>query len=380
MENLNQELEEVVVPIENILLDPNNPRFFSERKRKVGESRICEDKIQDDAARRMSNYDLKNLKNSIQYNGFLKLDRVIVRPIECGDNQEYVVVEGNRRIASVKELLSEYDIGEIELTDDVLASLKALAVLVYRGKEDKIAWILQGIRHVQGIKGWGGYQQAKLLVDQMPDPTDLDSLSDIAKRFGIDSRVATRLVLSFHAYRQLSEDARFKDKLEPRKFSMFSEAIFLPGRGAHLRNWLGWNDNDLHFENDDALESFAELILPSENGAVPKVSRAIDLRDHVSRLLNQEIPEGEEILVRVVTDSEYSLESAMSDWRRRLDRRQPEREMDEILREIIDFASRLDAPIMQVPEKASDLEAALKILNKKIKTMLKLVTKLTKKS
>jgi hypothetical protein len=379
MENLNQELEEVVLEIENILLDPNNPRFFSERKRKVGESRICDDKIQADAARRMGNYGLENLKNSIQSNGFLKLDRVIVRPVQCGDNSKYVVVEGNRRIASVKELLSEYDIGEVELTVDVLASLKAFPVLVYRGTEDQIAWILQGIRHVQGIRGWGGYQQAKLLVDQMPDPTNLDSLSDIAKRFGIDSRVANRFVLSYHAQKQLSEDARFKDKLESRKFAMFSEAIFLPGRGKHLRNWLGWTDDALKFENDDALESFAELILPSENGADPKVSRAIDLRDQVSRLLNQEIPEGEEILTRVVTDSEYSLESAMADWHRRFDRRQPEREMDEIIREITDFASRLDAPIMQVPDKAPDLEAALKTLNKKIKTMLRLVATLTKK-
>ena len=71
-------LKEVELSIDQVYLDPNNPRFFEEGKR-VSLSKYTTDKVQKEALRSIQNHNIEELVNSILINGFLPMDRVVVK-------------------------------------------------------------------------------------------------------------------------------------------------------------------------------------------------------------------------------------------------------------------------------------------------------------
>lgn len=76
--------------IDNILLDPLNPRFIiKEREYKISEFK--NKNIQLELIEKLRNYQMKELIDSILENGFLSLERVAVVRLEEGSNN-YVVI------------------------------------------------------------------------------------------------------------------------------------------------------------------------------------------------------------------------------------------------------------------------------------------------
>ena len=154
--------------IDNILLDPNNYRIISSETeyQKVPEERIGELEVQEDTQALMEQRgELDPLIKSILRIGFLPIDRVVVRLWKDG---KYVVVEGNRRIAAIKKILKDYERGRISLREDVLNSIKEIEVLVIDEEKRNIPVLqnlIQGIRHVQGVKGWGPYERAMMIKE-----------------------------------------------------------------------------------------------------------------------------------------------------------------------------------------------------------------------
>jgi len=162
------QLEEQRISVENLFLDPNNPRFWTERTTKdVPDAKIPDDKVQTTTFSAINQHGVEELRDSILRNGFLPLDRIVVRPI-AGHDGKYVVVEGNRRLAALKSLrqqIADDLISEENISADYLENLKestdVLEVLVYTGTDTAdIAWRLQGIRHISGIRDWQPAQRA----------------------------------------------------------------------------------------------------------------------------------------------------------------------------------------------------------------------------
>lgn len=100
--------ESIEVSVDQLLLDPNNYRFLNMADYvQAQESRYHETTVQTHAFEMIKKdgiEDLKALKNSIKTNGYLPLDTLVVRQYEYSkdDKEEYVVVEGNRRVAAMK--------------------------------------------------------------------------------------------------------------------------------------------------------------------------------------------------------------------------------------------------------------------------------------
>jgi len=111
------EFQSVDVPIAKILLDPNNYRFWDQKKfKKKVVTRFHEEKVQIATLEKLErDYQLDELKNSILTNGYVPMERVILAPYKHAVGY-YVVVEGNRRIASLKSLLKESNEGVLALT------------------------------------------------------------------------------------------------------------------------------------------------------------------------------------------------------------------------------------------------------------------------
>lgn len=263
------DLKEVGLDFDNIYLDPNNPRFWSEASsRDVSDRKIVDSKVQDQSLARMAKYGISELKDSILRNGFLPLDRIVVRPIE-GDEGNYVVVEGNRRVSALKLLRQQIDddlIDEDGIDDDYLQQLKEstnnLEVLVYSGSETHdIAWLLQGVRHIGGIREWQPAQRAKLIADQ------IESLGmgfkQAGQQFGLSAQAVGRLYRSYKALEQMRNDDEFQDLAKNEYFSLFEEAVRRPS----MKEWLGWSEPEKCFKNTENLHTFYAWISPDPEDA-----------------------------------------------------------------------------------------------------------------
>src|SRR5205823_8872202 len=77
--------------------------------------------------------------------------------------KRYVVLEGNRRVASVKTLLDQLKKEELDASEAVKRSLEKLPTVVYYGDDEDIAWLVQGLRHISAIKRWDPIQQARFI-------------------------------------------------------------------------------------------------------------------------------------------------------------------------------------------------------------------------
>src|SRR5271166_5270858 len=132
MNELHKLLSPIAVSLDDLLLDPNNPRFseLGEELNPVLESRFAEDKIQKNTFENMKDpmFEVAELRETIKTIGFLPMDRIVVRkwagPQEAAT--KYVVVEGNRRVAALKWLLDLSSIGKENLTTEQITNFTNL--------------------------------------------------------------------------------------------------------------------------------------------------------------------------------------------------------------------------------------------------------------
>ena len=261
------ELEEKSLSIEQLFLDPNNPRFWTEKtSRDIADRRIPDVDVQTRTENNIENHGVRELLNSILRNGFLKLDRIVVRKIK-GQKDKYVVVEGNRRLAALnllRQQIKDETIDEEGLSPTYLENLREstdiIPLLVYRGGDtQEISWLLQGIRHISGIRDWAPAQRARLLADQI-DKHGL-RFREAGQTFGLAPQSVGRLYRSYKALEQMRQDDEFQTKARNDYFTLFEEAY----RNMNVRKWLDWNDQEHRFENEDNLQQFYSWITPDDD-------------------------------------------------------------------------------------------------------------------
>ena len=243
---------------DELLLDPNNYRFQElDDFRFCPDERICEDAVQLAAFNRLKDEALDELKSSILSNGYIPIERILVRPY-LPQKGKFVVVEGNRRVAAVKWLLRDSETG-VDVDGGVLETVRSIPAVVSEGDsdEDKIFRAsLMGVRHVTGIKQWGGYQRSKLIV-QLKDELGLE-FSDIHAKIGMSTRAVKRRYRAFKALEQMQDDDEYEAYAKPHQYPLFHEALAIPA----VRNWLGWNEETWQFEDADERSKFYEMISP----------------------------------------------------------------------------------------------------------------------
>lgn len=271
---------ETFVPIENLLFDPNNYRFQDlEDYVAAEETRFHEDSVQKRAYKRLRDDEgLLALKRSILTNGYVPSEKLIVWPYRWLQGK-YVVIEGNRRLAAAKWLMEDYHSG-VDIPEHVLASIENLPVVIAEGNEEDTAVLragLMGIRHVSGIKEWGGYQRAKLIVT-MRDSLGL-SPTDVAYRLGMTVHEVNRRYRAFKALQQMHEDEEYGIYCKPNMYNLFHEAV----SQTKIKEWLGWDEDRCRFTNIEELHTFYSLISPrdpEETGTrEPKITTYSQVRE-----------------------------------------------------------------------------------------------------
>jgi len=254
---LRNELKEVALPLAAIYLDPNNPRFQTSDSTIVPDSEITHEATQEAARKKLiAEFAVNKLRASMEVNGYLPIDRVIVR--EFGDNK-YVVLEGNRRICAAK-LVSQYAGSGEEVPSEIRNTFTSIPCLQYTGTASDAAWVFQGLRHISGINDWSAFNKAKLLVEQMEQ--EEMNLTDVGKRFGLTSHGAGQWARGFYAFKQASEKSDFINEVDERSYPYFQELF--SRSSAPVRDWLEWSESDNEFKNELNFNEFVSWLYPRD--------------------------------------------------------------------------------------------------------------------
>lgn len=268
------------VSIQNLLLDPNNYRLRGEENYKfVDDKNISNVMVQKRVLKMLkgdSSSNIKDLLDSFKENGYLKIDNIIVR--EVGKQGFFAVVEGNRRVATLKALKESYEDGmEIgNLDPDIFENLDVILYDV----DEKGYEILMGLRHVSGIKEWGDFEQSELISNlarrhQM-------SAKEISDALGIPVRTVKRRLNTYYAMEIFSKDSEYGEYFSPNKLSViFYEIMGQP----NLRDqWLGWDESLNAFTHKNNMRRLFSWLVPAENEEGDKLDPIITKRDDIRAL------------------------------------------------------------------------------------------------
>ena len=280
METLANALSPITVSLDDLLLDPNNPRFseLGEGYNEVPESRFGDEKVQKNAFEKMRNaaFDVSELRDTIKTLGFLPMDRLVVRKVATSNGIKYVVIEGNRRVTALKWLMQLHEVGKETFDDAQLANLTNLECLLL---DDQVApaaasLILPGLRHVSGIKEWGPYQKAKAIYALRQTGM---SPQEAAQSLGLSTRSANNAYRCFLALEGMKNDEEFGEFVEPNMYSYFEEVFKKPT----VKNWLEWSDEQEAFIQKDKLNEFYSWVVPPspEDGGNHKLPQARSVRE-----------------------------------------------------------------------------------------------------
>jgi len=362
---LAEELAPKRIKVENIFLDPNNPRFSEigeEEEILVEDPRIPEESVQIECLRKLREYfDVDTLKKSIIENGFLPTDRIVVRELK-GIKGKYVVAEGNRRLAAIKLILEEYKRG-LPRDPNLIKKLEEIECLVYTGKEKDIAWIIQGIRHLSGIKAWPAYSQA-IFIQKLVDKYKVEKI-ELAKKTGMKRGEVTKRLRAIRAFQQAKEDEEYGELITPKDYSLFEEIL----NRSKLKEWLEWDDKQLKFRNEENLKKLLSWTHPIEGE--PQIKWDIHIRE-LSKLLDY--PE----IFKEFENGEIDFEQACNEMKEMEMRKKFTKKVKdylEDLRKIIEKIKKLPTLEIKESKRKNEIVKKLEELKKIIEEQLRLLRK-----
>jgi hypothetical protein len=298
-------LEERDVGVEELLLDPNNPRlaasFRSKEMRRVSDQEARGRNLQSELEQRFGVpqterdeeqvdrligdpiddggdgfFSVDDLKGSIRQIGFVGIQNLVVRRVEGGT--EYIVLEGNRRVAALKSVIAEHKgaiSGPARIDDDaVLETLKSIRVMVLQTDgmspeqiQEEIDRTL-GLRHYGAQLPWDILPRAKNIFDEFtkmyPEPMEYrpDRGNKVAQVLAIGRAEVKKLLRGYVVYEQLCDLYPVKDD----HFSLILAAI--ENRSLVAFDYFGIHESSFELQGNAAerIDQVCEFMNRDRNG------------------------------------------------------------------------------------------------------------------
>lgn len=212
------------IQIENLLLDPKNPRIpptvNGNEQKEILKWMITDGSIIE-------------LMGSIGTQGYFPGEPLLAIPSET-EKGKYIVVEGNRRLAATMFLndpeLANRKIKTVKIVaDEANVKPKELPVLVYQKREEILKYL--GYRHVTGVKQWEPLAKAKYikqLYDLETGISNQEKIRAVAKTIGSRSDYIGRILVGLALYEQIVDNNFFglrKVDEENIEFSLLTTSI-----------------------------------------------------------------------------------------------------------------------------------------------------------
>lgn len=198
----------IEVDINDLKLDLDNPRLPSSFKaQKLNEKKIINWMLEDAS--------IIELMLAIGQNDFFVGESLLV--IEDQTNKgTYIVVEGNRRLSSLK-LLQNPELATIH-TKKIQKVLKEttkkptkIPCILFDKRSDISQYL--GYRHVTGVKPWGMLEKARYLNSLIPileSKSFQEQTRELAKKIGSRSDYVKRVLVAYQIYLKVQDNNFFK--------------------------------------------------------------------------------------------------------------------------------------------------------------------------
>lgn len=297
------------VPVERLELDPLNPRLPSEYQGKNQNELVY-------ALHRL--FELEEIALSLAENGYFDEEPLVAIPSalpkqlaemssdEIEKSQEYtdyinnpntkfIVVEGNRRLSTIKLLLDKglrieakikaqfnYD-----LKPGVLEDISILPVIIYPKRKDVLPYL--GVRHITGIKKWDSYAKASYIASMVASGNTMEQVQEIVAD---KKNSARKFYLCYKIVQQAQDQLEIDTK---QAIDNFSYLLLATGNNPY-KDFLGlpYSLKEVDFNNQivpkEKLENLANLFSwlygDEKNDKVIKESR--DITNKLAHVLGNE--------------------------------------------------------------------------------------------
>ncbi|MBJ9616270.1 hypothetical protein KTE49_11930 [Burkholderia multivorans] len=242
-------------PVELLQFDGQNPRLEDGRDRSLKSDAEIIKSLREVAA-------LGELINSICANTYLDIEPLIV--IGEDETGPFTVLEGNRRLASIKlirdpELAAECKITIPEVSDEVMRSTDTVTVYRVGSIEEARAFI--GFKHINGPHRWESFAKAKFVTNWYKAGRDAGlTIDDIARELGDDNKTIRNMIAGMLTLEQAEQNGfSIQDKYARGRFG-FSHLYTALSRGEYqdfLGLKKGWSQ---HPEDNPVPESHIEQL------------------------------------------------------------------------------------------------------------------------
>jgi hypothetical protein len=235
-----------LVPLGDLLLDPNNPRLIEDPAwPRVADEDIPTPRIQRMVAEHLlgdRGEAIRSLLESIEELGWVDAEPVRVRELADGS---LVVLDGNRRLVALRRHVEE---------SDVVSATPGIRVIVEADPGRMDARKARGARHLRGRERWNAFSEVVWRRRMRMDGAKLDP----GPTYEADS---LRLCAEYLS-------SRWREQFRPQTFELFHQLL---GYEA-IRRWLGHEGGDFrNRENLQRLFSWISKPLEGEtDGAGPR--------------------------------------------------------------------------------------------------------------
>ncbi|MCK4125261.1 AAA family ATPase [Ralstonia pseudosolanacearum] len=243
--NVESKSRRLMLALSSLYLDPNNYRFIDhDDYAKVQDGQITDDEVQRRTRRLIlgpNEEKVSDLVASLKQNGWLEVEPIHVRKL--GERQ-YLVVEGNRRVATLKHLQSRWQdsTGTLGKLDSNI--FDKVPCILYEERDDFHHLVVMGLHHISGKARWPAVNQARLMErlrnEFKKDPEEICASLGVSKR---EFNLSLRTLALADAY----SASDYGDQFTSDMFNLFREVLKAPS----LRNWLEW-DNDIEKASNSA--------------------------------------------------------------------------------------------------------------------------------
>ncbi len=223
------------VSLARLYLDPNNYRIVDNPEyRPVAPADVFNLDVQRRTTRFVAGRTQENIRDliaSIKENGWLDIDSILV---ERRDGGRHLVLEGNRRVATLKYLQGRYEMDSIDLGKLDPALFSKVPVVFHEFADERQRMVMMGLHHITGKRRWPAVNRA-MALKHLQEHFDGDA-DAVCNALGISKRefnLSVRTLALVEAYKE----SDFGDQFQSDQYNLFREVLNSPS----MRGWLGWD-------------------------------------------------------------------------------------------------------------------------------------------
>ena len=320
--NLGNKKPLIYVPVDKIELDSKNPRLIPYLPEPDKASQFDLLKVL------FEYFDTEAIALSLIENGYFEEEPIIIVPNKLSkkinfssftnsdklktkindlinENQiMFTVVEGNRRVASIK-LLLDYSLRNklgIEKyypklnKPDIIKDISTIPCIFYENREDIFAYL--GVRHIAGLLKWEAFAQAVYTADvieiEMKKGLDIrEAVKQVQKVVGDRSDKILKQYITYKLFLQARDDIDFDVKPIINYFSLLTVAYNSPSireyLGVEIYSKVDLNSTIVNTKNLGKFQNILTWIYGNKRtGELPVLTDSRRITDTLSHIVTSE--------------------------------------------------------------------------------------------